>query len=126
MSTATAQTFATLPLDAIRASSFNPRKRFDPVKLKELTDSVRQDGVLEPILVRPVSKAKDGSSYEIVAGERRFRAAAEAQLAAVPVIVRELSDAKALELAVIENLLRQDLNPIEEAEGFQRLLREHG
>jgi ParB/RepB/Spo0J family partition protein len=126
MSAVTVQPFPTLPLAAIRASSFNPRKRFDPAKLKELTESVRQDGVLEPILVRPVPKAKDGTAYEIVAGERRFRAATEAQLDAIPVIVRDLSDAKALELAVIENLLRQDLNPIEEAEGFQRLLQEHG
>jgi ParB family transcriptional regulator, chromosome partitioning protein len=69
--------------------------------------------VLEPILVRPVPVGKDGTRFEIVAGERRFRAATEASLGTVPVIVRELSDAKALELAVIENLLRQDLNPIE-------------
>lgn len=124
--TAAVSTFPTLPLEQIRASAFNPRKRFDPAKLKELTESVRQDGVLEPILVRPVAVGKDGTRFEIVAGERRFRAATEANLGVVPVIVRELSDAKALELAVIENLLRQDLNPIEEAEGFQRLIKEHG
>jgi ParB/RepB/Spo0J family partition protein len=127
MSTSPVMTaFPTLPLAAIRVSCFNPRKRFDATKLKELTESVRQDGVLEPILVRPVVPGKDGCAYEIVAGERRFRAATEAQLQDVPVIVRDLTDAKALEIAVIENLLRQDLNPIEEADGFQRLLKEHG
>lgn len=122
----TANGYAPLPLGLIRISPNNPRKRFDAAKLKELVESVRQDGVLEPILVRPVAAAKDGTRFEVVAGERRFRAAGEAQLTEIPTIVRELSDAKALELALIENVLRADLNPMEEAHGLERLIKEHG
>ena len=123
--TATSPKMTSLPLSVIRVSPHNPRKRFDEAKLKELADSIRADGVLEPILVRPVKVNPDGHCYELVAGERRWRASGLAGLKEIPAIVREIDAAKALELAVIENLQRENLNPIEEAEGYQRLIKEH-
>lgn len=100
----------------------NPRRTFDAEALAELTESVRQYGILEPLVVRPAA----GGGFELVAGERRLRAAREAGLATVPVVVRELSDAQADELRLVENLQRQDLNPVEEAEALRRLLERHG
>ncbi len=118
-----------IPLAAIRISPRNPRKHFDQAALGELTESVRRMGVLQPVLVRPKAdkrSAGTGASYELVAGERRYRAAKAAGLETIPAVVRELSDLEALELAVIENLHRADLHPMEEAEGYELLHREHG
>lgn len=95
-----------------------PRKIFDEVALKELADSIAMHGVIQPLLVRPLS---DGG-YQLIAGERRWRASRLAGLTQVPVVVREMTDEEAMELALIENLQREDLNPIEEAEGFKLLM----
>lgn len=95
-----------------------PRRYFDPEALKELVSSVKQHGILQPLLVRPLGSGK----YELVAGERRYRAAQSVELEVVPVVVRELSDDQAFQLALIENLQREDLNPIEETEGILHLL----
>ena len=105
------------------ASPFNPRQDFREEELRELADSIREKGVLQPILVRPT--AEEGS-YEIVAGERRWRAAQMAGVHEVPVIVRELSEREALEVALIENVQRTDLTPLEEASGYQRLISQFG
>lgn len=108
-----------IPLEKIRAGSLQPRKSFPPEELAELSASVKEKGVLQPVLVRPVA---DG--YELVAGERRFRAAESAGLARIPALIRKLSDREALEVAIIENVQRLDLNAIELAEGYNRLLRD--
>lgn len=94
-----------------------PRRYFDPAKMQQLVASVRQQGILEPLLVRPVD---DG--YELIAGERRYRAAKEIGLSDVPVVIRQMSDQEALQIAIIENLQREDLNPLEETEGIITLL----
>lgn len=107
---------------AIGPNPRNPRRTFNEDELAELTASVRQHGVVQPILVRP---ATDGR-FEIVAGERRWRAATAAGLAAIPVVVREITDRQSLEIAIIENVQRADLNAIEEALGYEQLLQEHG
>ncbi len=106
-------------IDQIRAGRLNPRKDFREDELAELTESIRQKGLVQPILVRPESS---GTGYEIVAGERRWRAAQKAGLHRVPVIVRELVDQEVLELAIIENVQRSDLNAIEEATGYNELI----
>ena len=108
---------STLPLSKIKPNKGQPRKRFDPAELAELTDSIKQNGVLQPLLVR-----KNGSTYEIVAGERRYQAAKAAGLEEVPVIIRDVSDDEIFKLALIENLQRSDLNPIEEAQGYKKLI----
>lgn len=113
----------TLPIEFIHRSKFQPRKNFDKDDMAELVESVRENGILQPILVRPDSGP--GGAYQIVAGERRWRAAQEAQLHEIPVIIRELTDAQALEVALVENLQRQDLSPLEEAQGYQRLMDEY-
>ncbi|MGE4063907.1 MAG: ParB/RepB/Spo0J family partition protein [Rhodospirillaceae bacterium] len=113
-----------LPVDLLSPSPYQPRRHFDETALGELADSVREKGVLQPLLVRP-DRAKPGH-YEIIAGERRWRAAQRAQVHEVPVHVSDLSDAETLEVALIENLQRQDLSPVEEARGYQRLLEEFG
>ncbi len=113
-----------LPVAFLRANPRNPRKAFTDADLDDLTASVREKGVVQPILVRPVEGAVD--SYEIVAGERRWRAAQKAGLHDVPVVVRELSDKEALELAIVENVQRQDLNALEEAVGYQQLIDGYG
>lgn len=105
------------PLASIRASSLQPRKDFPEESLEELAASIREKGVLQPILVRPIE-----GGLEVVAGERRMRAARMAGLREVPVIVRELSDQEALETAIVENLQREDLNPVEEARAYQKLM----
>jgi ParB family chromosome partitioning protein len=110
-------------IDQIRAGKLNPRKDFRPEELAELADSIQQKGLVQPILVRP---EPGGSGYEIVAGERRWRAAQKAGLHAIPVIIRELGDQEVLELAIIENVQRSDLNPIEEAAGYQELIDRYG
>ena len=108
-----------LPVEFITANRQNPRRDFDPDALEELTNSIREKGVMQPLLVRPTS---DPDLYEIIAGERRWRAAQRAGLHDVPVIIREVDDKEALELAIIENVQRVDLNPLEEAQGYEQLI----
>ncbi|MGN6591763.1 MAG: ParB/RepB/Spo0J family partition protein [Terriglobales bacterium] len=105
-----------VPLDAVQPNPFQPRRHFDPAALEELTASIRAQGVLQPLLVRPLA-----SGYELIAGERRLRAAAAAGLEQVPVVVRPLNDETSLAIAIIENLQRADLNPIEQAQAFHEL-----
>lgn len=105
-----------IAIERIRKGVWQPRRDFDKSALSDLAASIAQHGILQPLLVRSV-----GDMYEIIAGERRFRAAREAGLTAVPVVIVEAADREALELALIENLQREDLNPIEEAEGYQQL-----
>lgn len=109
-----------LPVEFLHSGEFQPRRHFDSESLQALVDSIRVKGVLEPILVRRDSDKAD--SFEIIAGERRWRAAQTAGLHEVPVIVKELDDREALEIALIENLQREDLTAIEEAEGYKRLM----
>ena len=109
-------------IEELHPNRGQPRTRFDDKKLDELADSIREFGVLEPILVR--KRARGG--YEIVAGERRWRAAQRAGVHEVPVYVRELTEQRAFEAALVENLQREDLNPLETARAFQRLIDEHG
>ena len=106
-----------LPIESISPNPHQPRKDFDQDKLEELKSSIEQHGILQPILVR-----KRGNKYQIVAGERRYQAAKLAGLKRVPVVVRDISDKEVFELALIENLQRTDLNPIEEAQGYKELL----
>lgn len=110
-----------LPISKIKPNKNQPRKNFDPQALDELADSIKQNGVLQPILVRP-----KGSLYEIVAGERRYQASKKAGLKEMPVIIRDVSDAEVFQLALIENLQRSDLNPIEEAQGYKQLIEKNG
>ena len=111
---------ATLPVAAIRPGKYQPRTRMDEKALAELAASIRAQGLMQPLLVRPVGR----DQYELIAGERRWRAAQLAGLAEVPVLVREVADSAALAMALIENIQREDLNPIEEAAGLQRLVDE--
>jgi len=103
-------------IDKISPSPFQPRRTFDEIKLQELAMSIRNQGIIQPLVVRP-----KGERFELIAGERRWRAAVKAGLNTVPVVVRQASDRDALQLALIENLQREDLNPIEEATGYRRL-----
>lgn len=109
---------STLNINEITPNKEQPRKTFDETALEELADSIRQHGVLQPLLVRPLTSG----GYQLVAGERRWRASRLAELKEVPVIIKELSDTEAMKIAIIENLQREDLNPIEEAEGLQALI----
>src|SRR5215471_19535074 len=109
-----------VPIEFIRANPHNPRRHFSDAELGELAGSIRERGIIQPIVVRTVRGAAD--SFEIIAGERRWRAAQRAGLHDVPIIVHEASDAEALELAIIENVQRTDLNPLEEAMGYQSLI----
>jgi ParB family chromosome partitioning protein len=111
-------------LDQLQPGKFQPRQVFDEEGLSQLAESLRTHGLLQPILVRPLSENE--GRYEIIAGERRWRAAQKAQLHEVPVIIKTLSDSQALEIALIENLQREDLNPIDEAQGYKKLLEEFG
>jgi ParB family chromosome partitioning protein len=110
----------TLPIAFLRPNRFQPRKRFAEDDLRDLTDSIREKGVLQPILVRPI--ANEANAFEIVAGERRWRASQLAKLHDVPVVVREMSDSESLELAIVENVQRADLNAIEEASAYHELM----
>ena len=112
-----------VPVENLVANRNQPRQRFDRDELLALTESVKANGILMPILVRRLG---DGKNYEIVAGERRWRAAQEAQLYEVPVVVKELDDKQALEMALVENIQRQDLTPLEEAEGYRCLMKDFG
>ncbi len=114
-----------LPIDQVHPGKFQPRRRFDEEALTALVESVRERGILQPLLVRKDPAAMPGTtSYEIIAGERRWRAAQLAGLHEVPVLVRTLSDREALEIALVENIQRSDLTPLEEAEGYKRLMDE--
>ena len=108
------------PIELLRGGKFNPRKDFAEAELTELADSIRSKGLIQPIVVRP--HPEDAQSFEIVAGERRWRAAQRAGIHSVPIIVRELTDKEVLELAIIENVQRADLNAIEEANGYRELI----
>ena len=112
----------TVPIEFLRPNPSQPRKRFDEAAIDGLVESIRQQGVLQPLLVRP--HPDDANAYEIVAGERRWRAAQRAQLHEVPVIIKDLTDTETLEIALIENIHREDLTALEEAEGYQRLIEE--
>lgn len=112
----------TLRISDIEPNKEQPRRHFDENALAELADSIRQHGVLQPLVVRPLA----GGGYQIVAGERRWRASRMAGLSEVPAIVREMSDAEVMEIALIENLQREDLNIMEEAAGYQALMEEYG
>lgn len=113
---------------SISPGKFQPRSRFDESQLRELSESIRRNGIMQPIVVRrlPGQQEGDKAAFEIVAGERRWRAAQMAGMDTIPCIVRDLSDQQALELGLIENVQRADLNPLEEAGGYQRLLAEFG
>jgi ParB family chromosome partitioning protein len=110
----------TLPIALLRANPFQPRDHFDPEQLEELAASIRDKGIIQPIIVRPVPGKSD--EYQIVAGERRWRAAQKARLHEVPVVIKAFTDAEALEVALIENIQRADLNAIEEARGYRQLI----
>lgn len=112
----------TVPLAALKPGRFNPRRSFPETQLEELAASIRERGLVQPLVVRPSS----GDTYEIVAGERRWRAAQLANLHDVPVVVRALTDQEAVEIAIIENVQREDLNAIEEGEGYKLLMDGHG
>ena len=111
-----------LAVDRIRVGKYQPRTRMDAASLAELADSIRAQGVMQPILVRPI----DGGRFEIIAGERRWRAATQAGLGEIPALVRAVPDNAALALALVENIQREDLNPLEEAQGLARLIDEFG
>jgi ParB family chromosome partitioning protein len=111
-----------LPISFLKPNRFQPRKTFAAEDLHDLTESIREKGILQPILVRPLG----GDAFEIVAGERRWRAAQQAKLHDVPVVVREMSDGEALELAIVENVQRADLNAIEEAAAYHELMDRFG
>lgn len=112
-----------IPIELLHPSPHNPRRRFAPEQIEELVQSIRARGVLQPLIVRPRS---DGQSYEIVAGERRWRAAQRVPMHEVPALIREFSDAEALEIALIENIQRADLNALEEAQGYAQLIEHFG
>jgi ParB family transcriptional regulator, chromosome partitioning protein len=110
----------TLPLDQIQRGRFQPRRDFNPDRLQELADSIAAQGVVQPIVVRPI----DTDRYEIIAGERRWRAAQQAGLSDIPAVIRDVPDKKAMAMGLIENIQRDDLNPLEEASALHRLLEE--
>ncbi|TMH63972.1 MAG: ParB/RepB/Spo0J family partition protein [Betaproteobacteria bacterium] len=116
------ETLRMIAVDRVRPGKYQPRSRMDQASLAELADSIREQGVMQPILVRPV----DGARFEIIAGERRWRAAEQAGLTEIPALVRAVPDNAALALALIENIQRENLNPLEEAQGLSRLIEEFG
>lgn len=113
-----------VPIEFLRPNPRNPRKRFDDAELDDLANSIRERGIIQPILVRTIPRIAD--AYEIIAGERRWRAAQRAELHDVPVVLVEAGDKEALEIAIIENVQRADLNAIEEAQGYEQLSNEFG
>ncbi len=121
-STSEAEGVRELAIDALLPGKYQPRTRMDEAALAELAESIREQGILQPILVRPVGEGR----YEIIAGERRWRASQLAGLERVPVLVRTIADESALAMALIENIQREDLNALEEAQGIQRLIDEFG
>ncbi len=113
----------TLPIEFVSRSPKNPRRHFDEAELQDLAGSIRQHGIVQPVVVRTIA---GGNRFEIIAGERRWRAAQLAGLVEIPVIIRDVDDRTALELAIVENVQRADLNPLEEALGYDQLIAEHG
>ncbi len=111
-----------IPIDLIQRGRYQPRRDMDPAALQELADSIRQQGVMQPVVVRPVAEGR----YELIAGERRWRATQLAELDSIPAIIREVADDTAIAMALIENIQRENLNPIEEAFALQRLQDEFG
>ncbi|MEY1557113.1 ParB/RepB/Spo0J family partition protein [Yoonia sp. R2331] len=114
----------TLPIDSIRPNPDQPRRTFDNDALSELADSIKEKGVIQPLIVR--RDPNDGQSYQIVAGERRWRASQMAQLHELPVLIRDFDDTEVLEIAIIENIQRADLNPVDEATGYRQLMDRFG
>jgi ParB family chromosome partitioning protein len=112
----------TIPVEEIHPSSSQPRSSFDGARLDELAASIKTQGIIQPLIVR----ARDGGGYELIAGERRWRAAQRAGLLEVPAVVRDVAPTQAFEMALVENLQREDLNPLEEAAGYERLISEFG
>lgn len=123
---ADAQTPQSLPLDEMVPGMYQPRTRMDEGALYELAESIKAQGIMQPILVRKLTEGESAGKYEIIAGERRFRASRLAGLDRVPVLVRDVPNEAAAAMALIENIQREDLNPLEEAQGLQRLVREFG
>ena len=124
--TANAGQPASLRLDDMVPGQYQPRTRMDEGALYELAESIKAQGIMQPILVRQLSEGENAGKYEIIAGERRFRASKLAGLESVPVLVRDVPNEAAAAMALIENIQREDLNPLEEAQGLQRLIREFG
>ena len=122
----TAQLPSSLPVTDMVAGQYQPRTHMDEGALYELAESIKLQGVMQPILVRQLTSGDNAGMYEIIAGERRFRASKLAGLESVPVLVRDVSDEAAAAMALIENMQREDLNPLEEAKGLQRLVKEFG
>ncbi|WP_374473966.1 ParB/RepB/Spo0J family partition protein [Arenimonas sp.] len=115
----------TLPIHHLQPGKYQPRSAMDPAKLTELAESIKAQGLIQPIVVRAIGKGKDGEArYEIIAGERRWRAATQAGLTDVPVVLREVDDRASIAMALIENIQREDLNPLEEALALSRLIDE--
>ncbi|MFP6708872.1 MAG: ParB/RepB/Spo0J family partition protein [Alphaproteobacteria bacterium] len=114
----------TVPVENLVPNRYQPRQLFDRDEINALAQSIRENGILMPILVRRIGESHDGNTFEIIAGERRWRAAQEAQLYEVPIVIKDLDDNKALEVALVENVQRQDLTPLEEAEGYRHLMDE--
>ena len=121
---ATACRSARVPIELIRPGTLQPRRRFAEAELDALAQSIREKGILQPLLVRPL--AGEEADFELVAGERRWRAAQRVGVHEVPVIIRRITDSEALEIALVENLQREDLSPLEEAEAYSRLMGEFG
>ena len=121
---AVAATADTVPIERIRPNPNQPRRDFDEKELQDLAASIREKGVIQPLILRP--HPAEAGQYEIVAGERRWRAAQAAGVHELPAIVRDLSDSEMLELAIIENVQRADLNPLEEAQGYRQLMDRFG
>lgn len=119
---AAGQELHNLPLEALQRGKYQPRRDMDPQALDELAQSIRSQGLMQPVVVRPL----EGERYEIIAGERRWRACQLAGLERIPALVREVSDEAAIAMALIENIQREDLNPLEEAQGLSRLVKEFG
>ena len=113
----------TLPVDSLAAGKYQPRKHWDEAKLDELAESIKAQGVIQPIVVREIA-GRGGKTYEIIAGERRWRASVRAGLAEIPVVIRSVDDRTVVAMALIENIQREDLNPLEEATALQRLIDE--
>lgn len=114
------RTYLLCPIEKIQPNRYQPRKEFDDSRLEELVSSIKESGVIQPLIVRKNQR----NGYELIAGERRWRASQKAGLKEVPVVVKEASDRESLEIAIVENIQRADLNPIEEAEGYKRLIDE--
>ena len=119
-------TTTTIPMSQLQAGRYQPRTRMDEGALNELAASIKEQGVMQPILVRPVGQKNGANAYEIIAGERRFRAAQMAGLTDMPTLIKEVDDQTAAAMALIENIQREDLNPLEEAQGIHRLITDFG